>query len=429
MMIKHVYKALLLRMAVGTALIAAALAGTIYFFETDKVDSAFAALATVESRLFVNNHRIALGATDPQSRSTIAVALNRFIQERHNTPDGHFVLADLYAPDRTLIAEAASAFSDPVDTKLDRLPHRFPPPGEISHQRVSLGGAHYVMVVVPMAEEAGKLLGWFEGAYRVSPEVAGRIEGTVVKALALVVVAVLATAVLLTPIIITQNRRLARFSAQVLKANVDTLTVLGSAIAKRDSDTNAHNFRVTILAIRLAESVGLPPPDIRELIKGAFLHDVGKIAISDSILLKPGRLTREEFAVMQTHVTHGIDIVNRSDWLREAAAVVRYHHEKFDGSGYMEGLKGKRIPVVARIFAIADVFDALTSRRPYKDPIALDPAMEIIRSSAGSHFDPKLVAAFEGIAPALYHELVGCGEDKLEEMLRGLTSYYFEDAA
>ena len=118
------------------------------------------------------------------------------------------------------------------------------------------------------------------------------------------------------------------------------MEVLGSAIAMRDADTHLHNYRVTVYAIRLAEALGLSKPDIQRLIAGAFLHDVGKIGISDTILLKPpGRLTAQEFQVMRTHVLLGVDIIAKADWLRGARDVVEFHHEKFDGSGYMKGLK------------------------------------------------------------------------------------------
>ena len=161
------------------------------------------------------------------------------------------------------------------------------------------------------------------------------------------------------------------------------------------------------------------------LIKGSFLHDVGKIAISDRILLKPGKLTDEETVIMKTHVHHGVDIVGHYGWLKDAADVVRYHHEKYDGSGYEAGLKGHDIPINARIFAVADVFDALTSRRPYKEPLDLETAMRILMESRGSHFDPMLIDAFAGITGSLYGEISGADDKHLEERLDGLIDRYF----
>ena len=168
--------------------------------------------------------------------------------------------------------------------------------------------------------------------------------------------------------------------------------MLGSAIAKRDSDTDAHNYRVTFYSVRLAEAIGLDEPKIRSLIKGAFLHDVGKIAIRDATLLKPGRLNTEEFTEMQSHVQHGLEIVENAGWLADAGQVI----------GYPNGLAGEAIPITARIFAIADVFDALTSARPYKEAIPPDQSLAILREGAGRHFDPALLEAFEPLAPVLY---------------------------
>jgi HD-GYP domain-containing protein (c-di-GMP phosphodiesterase class II) len=153
-------------------------------------------------------------------------------------------------------------------------------------------------------------------------------------------------------------------------------------------------------------------------------HDVGKIAISDRILLKPGKLTDEEREVMKTHVHHGVDIIDHYEWLKDSADVVRYHHEKFDGSGYEVGLKGHDIPINARIFTVADVFDALTSRRPYKEPFALKTAMQILMESRGSHFDPMLIDAFAGIAGSLYGEISGADDKLLENRLDGLIARY-----
>ncbi len=171
--------------------------------------------------------------------------------------------------------------------------------------------------------------------------------------------------------------------------------------------------------------MGLDAAAIRRLVKGAFLHDVGKIAIPDRILLKPGKLDADEFTVMKTHVVHGLDILRASDWLTDAADVVGGHHEKFDGSGYPRGLVGDDIPIAARIFAIADVFDALTSRRPYKEPMPFDVAMGILQEGAGRHFDPSALARFTEIVAPLHAHLTALGDHGVEGELRRLVGQYF----
>jgi HD-GYP domain-containing protein (c-di-GMP phosphodiesterase class II) len=245
---------------------------------------------------------------------------------------------------------------------------------------------------------AGKVAAWFEVSEEARAEARRRLAGAVALAVAIV----LATAAILHPIVARLLRRLETLSLSLLDANLETLGVLGSAIAKRDSDTDAHNFRVTAYAARLGEAAGLRGDEMRALLKGAFLHDVGKLGIRDAVLLKPGKLDAAEFGEMKRHVAHGLDIVGRSGWLRDATPVVGHHHEKWDGSGYGDGLEGESIPLPARVFAVADVFDALTSRRPYKEPMSVEEAMAIVEKGRGSHFDPQVLDLFTGMAKELY---------------------------
>jgi len=269
------------------------------------------------------------------------------------------------------------------------------------------------------------LIGYFKGVYQVDAETLHNIEIDIVGTLLLVVVVILMTAIMLYPIIISLNKGLVKLSSDLLNGNIELMDVLGSAIAKRDSDTNSHNYRVTIYAIRFAEILGLPSAQIRKLTAGAFLHDVGKIGIRDNILLKPASLTEEEFAVMRTHVLLGTDIISRSKWLEGAREVVEFHHEKFDGSGYMKGLVGNEIPLNARIFTIVDVFDALTSRRPYKEPFDFDEAMELMKPDSGKRFDPKLLQIFHEQANSLYQAISHAPDDVLESMLKDLIRQHF----
>lgn len=244
-------------------------------------------------------------------------------------------------------------------------------------------------------------------------------------ALALIVLVTLAAATALYPIIIGLNRALLKFSNGLLKANVDLMTVLGTAIAMRDADTGAHNYRVTIYATRLGEAIGLDPPQLRQLIAGAFLHDVGKIGIRDSILLKPGKHNQDELRIMHSHVALGVEVLRKSEWLGNARDVVEFHHERYDGSGYLRGLKGNEIPLNARIFAIADVFDALLSKRPYKEPWAFGDALRFLKEARGTHFDPGLLNAFERIAKDVYTQINGAAEAVLAPILDGLVKKYF----
>jgi HD-GYP domain-containing protein (c-di-GMP phosphodiesterase class II) len=283
----------------------------------------------------------------------------------------------------------------------------------------------FLHVMLPLQDNHGELIGYLKGLYQVDAETLRNIETDIIVTLLLVVVVILITSIMLYPIIISLNKGLIKLSYELLSGNIELMDVLGRAIAERDSDTNSHNYRVAIYSIRFAEILGLPSEPICKLIAGAFLHDVGKIGIRDNILLKPASLTDEEFTVMRTHVLLGTDIISRSKWLTGAREVVEFHHEKFDGSGYMKGLRGDEIPLNARIFTIVDVFDALTSKRPYKEPFSFDEAMEIMKPDNGHRFDPELFKIFSERASTLHQEIAQASDDVLESMLGSLIRKHF----
>jgi HD-GYP domain-containing protein (c-di-GMP phosphodiesterase class II) len=164
---------------------------------------------------------------------------------------------------------------------------------------------------------------------------------------------------------------------------------------------------------------------IRSLLKGALLHDIGKIGISDNILLKRGKLTPEEFEVIKTHVTIGCNFVSDAVWLGDGLDVILYHHEKYNGTGYCKSLKGDEIPLLARIFAITDVFDALTTDRPYKRAMSYDEAMKIILSDTGTHFDPEITETFTNISLDMFERFGNRNDESVEEHSMGILIRYF----
>lgn len=285
--------------------------------------------------------------------------------------------------------------------------------------------SRYTFAIGLRVDYKGETLAQLRGLYVITPEVMRQFWLDIVRSVGASILIVILVSGLHYPVLRQLVVRLGQLSINLLDANLETLQGFGSAIAKRDSDTDAHNFRVTIYAVKLAEAVGLEANTIRTLIKGAFLHDVGKIGIRDHILLKPGRLDADEFEIMKSHVRHGLDIVSNCQWLKDASEVVGNHHEKFDGSGYYQGLKGDEIPITARIFAIVDVFDALTSERPYKSPLSLEEAMQILQSGEGKHFDPALLVIFEGIARTLY-QTFALQEGQARSELALVIQHYFK---
>jgi hemerythrin-like metal-binding protein len=186
------------------------------------------------------------------------------------------------------------------------------------------------------------------------------------------------------------------------EARANAIRTLGVASEYRDNETGWHIMRMANFAIAIAKALGLSEQQREILYVTAPMHDVGKIGIADSILRKTSRLTPDEFEIMKTHTTIGVSILSGEDPIISAAReVAGSHHEKWDGTGYPHGLKGEEIPLLARICAIADVFDALTSTRPYKEPWPVEQAAEWIVSQSGKHFDPEVVKAFEQSTPEL----------------------------
>ncbi len=198
-----------------------------------------------------------------------------------------------------------------------------------------------------------------------------------------------------------KTRALSRALAEMEATYDATIEVLGAALDYRDSETEGHCDRVTRYTVALARAMGCSPAEVKQIERGAYLHDLGKIGIPDAILLKPDKLTKEEWAVMKTHAEKGYLMLKDIPFLREAADIVYSHQERYDGSGYPRGLKGDQIPLGARIFVIADTIDAMTSDRPYRRALPFEAAVaEIIRCS-GTQFDPKAVETFSKTVPTL----------------------------
>jgi putative nucleotidyltransferase with HDIG domain len=181
---------------------------------------------------------------------------------------------------------------------------------------------------------------------------------------------------------------------EVARTHEGSLVALVSALDAREHDTELHSLRVRDYAVRIGRALGMGGKELGILRQGALLHDIGKIGIPDDILLKEGPLTDSEWLLMQEHPEIGRRILESVLFLAEAAKIVYAHQEKYDGSGYPRGLAGDEIPLAARVFAIADTFDALTNDRPYREAVDIDQAKKEIQAASGTHFDPRVVAAF-----------------------------------
>jgi len=194
-----------------------------------------------------------------------------------------------------------------------------------------------------------------------------------------------------------RTAELTRTLDQLERSYDDTLEALGSALDLKDAETEGHCQRVTAFTISIAKAMPVPNHYLAILARAAFLHDIGKMAIPDGILRKPGPLTDDEKQIMRKHCQIGYDMLIRIPFLREAAEIVLAHQEFYDGTGYPRGLKGDQIPLGARIFTIADSLDAMISDRPYRKALPMPHAREEIRRCSGTQFDPKVVEVFSTI--------------------------------
>jgi HD-GYP domain-containing protein (c-di-GMP phosphodiesterase class II) len=181
---------------------------------------------------------------------------------------------------------------------------------------------------------------------------------------------------------------------QLLSAYDATIEGWSRAMDLRDKETEGHTQRVTILSDKLARLAGISEDELVFVRRGALLHDIGKLGVPDAILLKSGKLTDEEWAIMRQHPQYAYDMIYPIEYLRPALDIPYSHHEKWDGNGYPRGLKGEEIPLPARIFAIVDVWDALTSDRPYRSAWDKQKTIDYIKEESGKHFDPYIVELF-----------------------------------
>jgi len=209
----------------------------------------------------------------------------------------------------------------------------------------------------------------------------------------------------LEALVAARTDQLQKAMADLVRSYDITLEALGDALDLKDRETEGHSKRVTAFTMVIARAMGLPPEQVDVIARGAFLHDIGKMAIPDKILNKPGKLDPDEIAIMREHCFKGYQIVKKIPFLREACEIVYSHQEHFDGSGYPRGLKGNEIPLGARIFSVADTLDAIISDRPYRPARSFGEARKEIQVWAGRQFDPEVVDVFLKMPDDIFEDL------------------------
>jgi HD-GYP domain-containing protein (c-di-GMP phosphodiesterase class II) len=410
-----------IRIAAVSVILAAIASPISWFVARDNAEESIVSLAIEESGRLLQHHR-AINMNDLDAAEHAAVAAK-------SISGGLFDIAEIYSSDGLKLAESLTVDGEAVESALPK--HGAPRSAVASYENMELPNGHWVLrIFVPLRNSetdlSSPITGYFEGV-RVVPTWQREQIFTSSLAVALMVgLASLLCGAVLYPVVVHLSADNDRKAREVLDSHLSMMESLGRAIAKRDSDTGAHNYRVAWIAARIAESMGMTGSTMQAMIAGSFLHDVGKIGIPDAILLKPGKLDAAEWEIMRTHVEQGEQIVTGMGWLDGANAVVAGHHEKWNGSGYPRQLAGETIPLAARIFAVADVFDALCSKRPYKEPMGFDAAMGILEKDTGSHFDPSVMAVFRSMAPDIFKRLANSSESDSRQLLEDRVRQHFE---
>ena len=286
--------------------------------------------------------------------------------------------------------------SSPATVATGWLNHQLASVIETAHQR---SRQRMAVLTTAIAFAAGICVFWY-----VSVTGAASTPGATSAAALAIVVSIL-TAAALYPVLSRQNRRLLQAASTISHDNLDLVSVLGKLTELRSGETAGHNLRVTAYTLLFAQALEFSPNEIVRAAKGALLHDIGKLAVPDRILQKPGPLTLDERVEMEKHVRYGLDILSQSHALQAATPVVAAHHERYDGKGYPLGLKEEAIPREARLFALVDVFDALTSKRVYKPAYGIREALTMMADGRGSHFDPDMFDRFVQLVPSFVEQL------------------------
>ncbi|NJL05789.1 MAG: HD-GYP domain-containing protein [Chloroflexaceae bacterium] len=218
----------------------------------------------------------------------------------------------------------------------------------------------------------------------------------------------------------------AQLAATLAVAYDDTITGWAQALDLRDKETAGHCQRVTEMTVVLARALGIPEAEAVAIRRGALLHDIGKLGVPDAVLLKPSALTEQEWQVMRQHPVYAYEWLSRIAFLQPALDIPHYHHERWDGKGYPRGLRGTDIPLAARIFAVVDMWDAMTNDRPYRRALPLEEARRCLREAAGTQLDPQIVPVFLALEPTLHsvvqHELAEHPPYAMPEPLREVGS-------
>ena len=414
----NIHRLVLRRLLLAWLVISLVLGVVVHLVEVDRMEKAIVMVANTKMQELTLGDLLDL-PPEKNSQDELQLRSASFLQK-------NFIVIEVFAADGQRVARITNPAQADLQAQWLRSLERLPRDQTRHIHRLEREGETLVEMTFPV-HQSGLLRGHIAAIFRLEPMVQQMLFGGMERRLLLVLLIVTGTTIALYPVIIRLNRSLWQSARKILQGNLETVSVLSAAIAMRDIETGEHNARVTLYALALAKAVELEEALMQGLILGALLHDVGKIGIPDQILHKSERLSAEEQETMRQHVAHGVRIISGSAWLHQAREVIEFHHEKYDGSGYLKGLRGNEIPEVARIFAIADVFDALVSSRPYKPPLSVTEARQMILNDAGTHFDLDFAAVFANMAERCHKAVQGKDSEALiAEIHRQASPYFLE---
>ncbi|MCG6930792.1 MAG: HD domain-containing protein [Desulfofustis sp.] len=407
---REVHLRLLKRISAVCLLTCACIVGLALFLEYRRIEPALLDAAEKEARLFVPQ-LLAQDAGPPESADALAYT--------------SFIAVRLYGENGAVLLDKARPGGDEITRLFSSRGISLQPSGDRIGTWIYRDKRLYLYSMIPVAGlQDDDIIGHVETIYRSSLQDITALLRRLGLSCLIGAGGVILCALLMYPALVLFHNRLIRNSSELNRANTFLLKHLGSALAKADVADPGHSHRVLIYGVRLAENQKLSRPQIRHFIHGAFLHDIGMLDLHSQTVLRRGPLTPEERSAMQEHPKKGAALIKPCRWLKQSRDIIRCHHENYDGSGYPAGLSHEQIPFSARIFAIVDAFDALTTKRPYRDPLDVDKAVERLESKSGTQFDPVLLAAFIEIAPKL-REVVSNLEGKaLERELSGVLKKY-----
>ncbi len=397
---KEIHLRLIRRLAVVFILAALIITAGALFLEYKRLDETLLGFAEKESTVFT-----ALFAAYHQNPEQQDPAALRFLtasgMERTS-----FLQVELFSSSREQVLFVSQPGGEDVWGRYEKKGISLPFSDQPEAVRLFANKSIFLQTLLPIHDSNGsRTIGYFRGIYRVSLAEMQRLIQRTLWSAALGIGGVLLCTLLLYPGMVFLSNHLIRSTAELNRANGFLLRTLGSALAKGDAADIGHNHRVVIYAVRLAEQQGLERAQIRSLIHGCFLHDIGMLPVAIKVLQKEGGLAEDERALIVKHPGTGIGMIKKIRWLRSAEPVLGCHHENYDGSGYPAGLAHEKVPFIARIFTIADVFDALVSIRPGRNALPLPEAVRTLEQGSGTQFDPVLLSAFVEMAPQLYRAL------------------------